>query len=86
MSEEKTPVAEAQVVKLGEGRLPRDMFGPFLVDQAIRQAISHCWMILPEDDRSPARVEEEILRLVQRALQEMWEDAAAFGFSTERKE
>ncbi len=63
----------------------REMMGPFGVDQAIRQAITQCWMMLPEDERSPERVEKEILRIVQRALEDMLEDmkedAAAFGFS-----
>jgi hypothetical protein len=62
------------------------MFGPFLVDQAIRRAISHCWMVLPEKERTPARVEQEILRVVSRALKEMWEDVAAFGFAAESKD
>jgi hypothetical protein len=86
MSEEKPPVSQASVVRLDKGYLPRDMFGPFIVDQAVRQAISHCWMVLPEEERSAARVEQEILRLVHRALQEMWEDAAAFGYPTESKD
>ncbi len=51
------------------------------VDQAIRQAIIHCWMILPEAERSPEKVEKDVLRLVQRALEDMKEDAVAFGFS-----
>jgi hypothetical protein len=59
----------------------REMLGPLGVDQAVRQAITQCWMMLPEDERSPERVEKEIRRLVQRALEDMQEDAAAFGFS-----
>lgn len=59
----------------------REMFGPLGVDQAIRQAITQCWMMLPESERSPERVEKEIRRLVQRALEDMKEDAVAFGFS-----
>jgi hypothetical protein len=43
-------------------------------------------MALPEEERSPERVEQEILRLVQRALKDMKEDAAAFGFSKGNKQ
>lgn len=59
----------------------REMLGPLGVDQAVRTAITQCWMMLPESERSPERVEKEIRRLVQRALEDMKEDAAAFGFS-----
>ena len=59
----------------------RGMMGPLMVDNAIRQAIQQCWMALPEDEKSTERVEQEILRLVQRALKDLKEDAAAFQFS-----
>jgi DNA-directed RNA polymerase specialized sigma24 family protein len=49
-----------------------------MVDQTIRQAIMHCWMMLPEEERSLERVEKEIFRLVQRALQDLKEDITAF--------
>jgi hypothetical protein len=56
------------------------MMGPLMVDQFIRKAIQQCWMALPKEIRSPKRVEQEILRLVQRAPQDMREDTATFGF------
>lgn len=49
------------------------------VDQHIRQAIQHCWTALPEEERSLKRVEQEIARLVQRALREIEEDSLAFS-------
>lgn len=60
----------------------RDMMGPQAVDQAIRQAITTCWMMLPDDKKNVAEVESEIRRLVDRALQNMKEDERAFGGST----
>jgi hypothetical protein len=80
MAEEESPVSQAHVVKLAADTSPREMMGPLMVDQIIRQAIQHCWMSLPGEERSPDRVEQEILRLVYRVLQDMREDAAAFGF------
>ncbi len=54
--------------------------GPLMVDQAIRNAIQHCWMLLPERERSVERVEQEFRRIVDRAMANLKEDAAAFGF------
>jgi hypothetical protein len=58
-----------------------NMFGPSHVDQAVRQAISMCWMVLPKDRKTPDVVEEEIRRLFERALKDFREDSAAFGRS-----
>jgi len=58
----------------------REWMGPLMADNAVRNAIQQCWTALPEAERSPERVEQEILRLVQRALRDLKEDAAAFGF------
>jgi len=63
----------------------QDVIGPLTVDQHIRQAIQHCWMALPEEERSLERVEQEIVRLVWRALKDVREDATAFGFAEEEK-
>ena len=60
--------------------LMRETSGPFAVDSSIRNAISTCWRTLPEGDRSPDRVEAEILRIVRRALDDFKADVAAFGF------
>ena len=57
----------------------RAMFGPGAVDQQVRSAISTCWMMLPEDRRTPENVAAEIRRIVERALSNMTDDAATFG-------
>lgn len=89
MTDDKPPVSQTGITQLAAtpvtGTSMREMMGPLMVDQTIRQAIQHCWMSLPDDERSPDRVEQEILRVVHRALQNMREDAAAFGFSKEDK-
>jgi hypothetical protein len=56
-----------------------DMLGPQAVDQAVRQAIATCWMILPQGKKSVDAVEAEIRRIVERALKDLREDAKAFG-------
>ena len=61
----------------------REMFGPAGVDQQIRQAISTCWMMLPEGKRNSEAVATEIRRIVERALNNLSEDAEAFGFKAE---
>ncbi len=58
----------------------RDMMGPLGVDQAIRGAISTCWHLLPPDERTIERLEEEVMRIVRRVLEDIREDAGAFGY------
>ena len=60
----------------------REMMGPQAVDQLIRQAISTCWMMLPQEKKTVESVEREIRRLVDRALANLKEDTAAFGIGT----
>ena len=55
------------------------MFGPGHVDQAVRQAISSCWMMLPKERKTPENLESEVRRLFERALKDFREDSAAFG-------
>ncbi len=81
MTEEQPSQPQSMPVKLASGTSMRDMMGPLMVDQAIRQAIQHCWMMLLEEERSADKVEEEITRIVRRALKDLREDAVAFGFS-----
>lgn len=59
----------------------REMFGPQAVDQGIRQAITTCWMMLPDEKKNVAAVEAEIRRIVDRALDNFRQDAEAFGIS-----
>ncbi len=63
----------------GDGGKMREALGPHALDQAIRQAISICWMLLPEGKKSVEAVEAEVRRVVDRALKDLREDAAAFG-------
>ena len=60
-------------------------FGPGMVDQQIRQAISMCWMMLPDDKKNIDVVEAEIQRIVGRALKNLREDCQAFGIPDERR-
>ena len=53
--------------------------GPAAVTQGIHQAISMCWMILPEEKKNVAAVEAEIRRVLDRELKALREDAKAFG-------
>jgi hypothetical protein len=60
-------------------QMMREMMVPQAVDQLIRQAISTCWMMLPDERKTAAAVEQEIRRLVDRAFRDLKEDMAAFG-------
>ena len=64
----------------------RGMFGPQQVDQEIRQAISMCWMMMPDDKKNPDAVAAEIRRIVERALANLKEDAKAFGVAGDDEE
>ncbi|HZV03953.1 MAG TPA: hypothetical protein VE999_02585 [Gemmataceae bacterium] len=57
----------------------RAFFGPQQVDLQIRQAIQCCWMALPPKQQRVEEVEKEIRRIVDRALQDLREDADSFG-------
>jgi hypothetical protein len=57
----------------------RDFMGPHAVEQAIGQAISVCWMILPKEKKTIEGLEAEIRRVVERALKNLREDGQAFG-------
>ena len=59
----------------------RQMMGPGQVDQMVRGAIQHCWMMLPEDRKHVDAVEAEIRRLVDRALADLRDDVRAFGIT-----
>lgn len=57
----------------------REFFNPGHVDQSVRQAIQMCWMMLPEGEKSVDEVEKQFRRIVDRALQNLKDDASAFG-------
>jgi hypothetical protein len=62
----------------------RGMFGPQQVDQEIRQAITICWMMMPDDKKNPDAVAAEIRRIMERALASLKEDAKAFGIADDQ--
>jgi len=62
-----------------DGGKLRSMFGPGQIDAQIRQAIHLCWLMLPDDRKTTAELEKQIRRVVDRALQDLHEDADAFG-------
>jgi hypothetical protein len=62
----------------GENKM-RAMFGPGHVDQHVRQAIQMCWMMLPEDNKTVDALEKQFRRIVDRAINDLREDADAFG-------
>ena len=55
------------------------MWGPLATDQAIRSAVTMCWMMLPADRKNADAVESELRRLLDRAIANLREDAKAFG-------
>lgn len=50
-----------------------------VIDQEIRQAISHCWLVMPPDKKTAHHVEIEIRRLVERALKDLHDDTRSLG-------
>ena len=62
-------------------KMMRSMHGPQAVDQSLRQAVSICWMMLPDERKNVDAVERELRRLVDRIIADMREDAEAFGIS-----
>ena len=61
----------------------RAMMGPHAVQSQIEQAISTCWMMLPDERKNPDGIAVEIRRIVERALNNLKEDAEAFGMSSD---
>lgn len=57
----------------------RQFMGPFGPDNAMRQALTTIWQYLPDGARTPDRLEQEARRLLERALQSLRDDQAAFG-------
>ena len=55
------------------------MMGPGQADTMVRHAVHHCWMMLPDEKRNIAELRSQLLRLVNRAINDLQEDAAAFG-------
>jgi len=57
------------------------IMGPNVVDSAIRQAIAQCWFALPDERKNADAVKAETRRILERALRDFEEDAAAFGIT-----
>jgi hypothetical protein len=57
----------------------RAMFGPDTVDTHMRQAFHFCWMILPDDKRTVEELEKQMRRIFERIIEDLREDAQAFG-------
>jgi|tagenome__1003787_1003787.scaffolds.fasta_scaffold15512412_1 hypothetical protein len=63
-------------------RRMRELFGPGQLDQLIRQAIQMGWMMLPEGRRTVDELEKQLRRVMDRAFQDLREDAEQFGLGT----
>jgi hypothetical protein len=72
-----TAQGEAAVEKMA------DFFGPGQIDQFIRQAVQYCWMALPKERRTTQELENQIHRMVDRALKDFREDREAFAKETQ---
>jgi hypothetical protein len=71
-----TTNAEAAAEKMA------DLFGPGQIDQLIRQAVQYCWTALPKERRTTQELENQIRRMVERALKDFKEDREAFAKGT----
>jgi hypothetical protein len=56
-----------------------EVFGPGQIDHMIRQAVQFCWMSLPQGRRTVEELEQQIRRIMDRALKDFREDRQAFG-------
>ena len=56
----------------------RDFMLP-MIDQGIRSTIHAVWMALPAEKRTVDELEKHVRRVVDRAMRDLREDAAAFG-------
>ena len=54
------------------------MMGPGHVDSMVRHAVSACWSALPEERRNAAELKQPLYRMVDRAVKDLQDDAAAF--------
>jgi hypothetical protein len=78
---EISEVTETKVTATPEdaARMMLSIHGPQAVDQALRSAVSLCWMMLPDDRRSAGAVEHEVRRILDRVIADLQEDAKVFG-------
>jgi hypothetical protein len=57
----------------------RGMFSPAQVEQAVGQAISMCWMMLPPEKKNVGALVEEMRRIFERSIKNLQDDARSFG-------
>jgi hypothetical protein len=74
-------MTETKVTAMPEvaAKMLQSVHGPQAVDQALRSAVSLCWMMLPDDRKNADVVEREMRRLLDRVIANLREDAKAFG-------
>jgi hypothetical protein len=60
----------------------RSFMGPGQVDHMIRQAIQLEWVMLPDDRKTVVEVERVIRQVVDRALEELRQDADTFSLGS----
>jgi hypothetical protein len=56
-----------------------EVFGPGQIDHLIRQAVQFCWLSLPKERRTVEELEQQVRRIMDRALKDFRDDRQAFG-------
>lgn len=64
---------------MGDENQMREFLGPNAVERALSHAIETCWMMLPADRKNMQSLRQEMERIFQRAMNNLGEDATAFG-------
>lgn len=57
--------------------LKNTLLGPNAVEAQLHQAVTVCWMSLPANDRSVARLIEEFTRISDRVIRNIRDDATS---------
>ena len=61
-------VLNVRQISAGDPEAFRRMLGPGALDQSVRHALQLCWMLLPNESKSPAEVERVFREIVDRAI------------------
>jgi len=56
----------------------RGFLGPTMVDQQMRLTIQFCWLSLPEAKRTPEEVENQVRKILERAIRDFRDDYQHF--------
>jgi len=59
------------------------MMGLRQIDASTRQTLQMLWTIMPQDKKNVDAVENEVRRLVDRALRDLHQDSDAFGAASD---